>query len=217
MLILHGYWRSSAAYRVRIVLNLLDLTHEHRSVHLVKNGGEQHLDEYDALNPSHLVPTLEDKTRYEPVVITQSMAIIEYLVEVFGEGTLAGNSPLERALIRSLAQDICCDIHPLNNLRVVQHLGDVASFEAEEKATWMRHWMATGFSALEKKLEKSAGKFCVGNEVSLVDVCLIPQLYNAHRFGLSLDDYPTIAAIEKRCLALDAFANAVPEKQADAS
>lgn len=217
MLILHGYWRSSAAYRVRIVLNLLDLTHEHRSVHLVKNGGEQHLDDYDALNPSHLVPTLEDKTRYEPVVITQSMAIIEYLDEVFGESSLIGKSPLERALIRSLAQDICCDIHPLNNLRVVQHLGDVASFEAEDKAIWMRHWMTIGFSALEKKLAKSAGKFCVGNEVSLVDVCLIPQLYNAHRFGLSLDDYPTIAAIEKRCLALDAFANAVPEKQADAS
>ncbi|MCG7530058.1 maleylacetoacetate isomerase [Psychrobium sp. MM17-31] len=216
-MILHGYWRSSAAYRVRIVLNLLDLTHEHRSVHLVKNGGEQHLNDYDALNPSHLVPTLEDKTRYEPVVITQSMAIIEYLDEVFGESSLVGKSPLERALIRSLAQDICCDIHPLNNLRVVQHLGDVASFEAEDKATWMRHWMTTGFSALEKKLAKSAGKFCVGNEVSLVDVCLIPQLYNAHRFGLSLDDYPTIAAIEKRCLALDAFANAVPEKQADAS
>lgn len=217
MLILHGYWRSSAAYRVRIVLNLLGLTHEHRSVHLVNNGGEQHLEDYDALNPSHLVPTLEDKTRYEPVVVTQSMAIIEYLDEVFGECTLTGKSPLERALIRSLAQDICCDIHPLNNLRVVQHLGDVASFEAEDKANWMRHWMATGFSALEKKLAQSAGKFCVGNEISLVDVCLIPQLYNAHRFGLSLDDYPIIAAIEERCLAHEAFAGAVPEKQADAT
>ncbi|OIQ46945.1 MAG: maleylacetoacetate isomerase [Gammaproteobacteria bacterium MedPE] len=217
MLILHGYWRSSAAYRVRIVLNLLDLTHEHRSVHLVKNGGEQHSDDYDALNPSHLVPTLEDKTKYHPVIISQSMAIIEYLDEVFGDSCLIGRTAVERAQIRALAQDICCDIHPLNNLRVVQHLGDIASFEAAEKAQWMRHWMTIGFDALEQKLSQSAGTYCVGNELSLVDVCLIPQLYNAHRFGVSLAQYPTIAAIEKRCLALPAFADAVPEKQADAS
>lgn len=217
MLILHGYWRSSAAYRVRIVLNTLELTHEHKSVHLVKNGGEQHLAEYDALNPSNLVPTLEDKTRYEPVVITQSMAIIEYLDEVFGDGQLLGSTPIERALIRSLAQDICCDIHPINNLRVVQRLGDIADFDAEAKAAWMCYWMDTGFASLEKKLAKTAGKFCVGNEVTLVDVCLIPQLYNAHRFGLSLERYPIIAAIEQRCLALAAFADAVPERQADAN
>ncbi|MGB0898912.1 MAG: maleylacetoacetate isomerase [Psychrobium sp.] len=217
MLILHGYWRSSAAYRVRIVLNLLALTHEHKSVHLVKSGGEQHSAEYDALNPSHLVPTLEDNTRYEPVVVSQSMAIMEYLDEVFGERNLMGDNPVKRAHIRALTQDICCDIHPLNNLRVIQHLGDIASFEADDKAQWMRHWMATGFSALEKKLVKCAGQYCVGNELSLVDVCLIPQLYNAHRFGLSLEKYPTIAAIEQRCLAIPAFAQALPENQADAT
>jgi maleylacetoacetate isomerase len=217
MLILHGYWRSSAAYRVRIVLNALGLTHELHSVHLVKNGGEQHHADYEALNASHLVPTLVDKTRYAPVVITQSMAIIEYLVEIYGQGKLMGNSPIERAHIRALAQDICCDIHPINNLRVLQHLGEVASFDNDDKAQWMRHWMDVGFSALEKKLQHCSGVYCVGNELSLVDICLIPQLYNAHRFGLSLDKYPRIADIEKRCLQLPAFELAIPENQDDAS
>lgn len=217
MFILHGYWRSSAAYRVRIVLNILGLTHEHKSVHLVKNGGEQHIADYDALNPSHLVPTLVDKTRYEPVVITQSMAIIEYLIEIYGQNKLLGETPIERAHIRALAQDICCDIHPINNLRVMQHLGDVAHFDNNDKAHWMRHWMEVGFSALEKKLKSCSGVYCVGNELSLVDICLIPQLYNAHRFGLSLDKYPCIAEIEKRCLQLPAFERAIPENQDDAS
>lgn len=217
MLILHGYWRSSAAYRVRIVLNMLGLSHEHISVHLVKNGGEQHNDDYVALNPSHLVPTVVDKTRYQPVIISQSMAIIEYLAEVYGNNSLIGKTPIERALIRSLAQDICCDIHPLNNLRVIQHLDEVGDFSADDKATWMRHWMDVGFVSLEKKLTNCAGKYSVGNEISLVDVCLIPQLYNAHRFGLSLDKFPLIQAIEKRCLALSAFEAAIPENQMDAS
>jgi len=217
MLVLHGYWRSTAAYRVRIVLNALGLTHEHHSVHLVKNGGEQHQAIYEALNPSHLVPTLVDKTRYEPVIINQSMAIIEYLIEVYGPGKLLGNSPIERAHIRALAQDICCDIHPINNLRVVSHLADVANFDNDDKAQWMRHWMEVGFTALEKKLTNCAGTFCVGNELSLVDICLIPQLYNAHRFGLPLDKYPKILAIEKHCLQLPAFDIAIPENQPDAS
>jgi len=217
MIILHGYWRSSAAYRVRIVLNALGLTHEHQSVHLVKNGGEQHQEAYDELNPSHLVPTLVDKTRYEPVVISQSMAIIEYLIEVYGPGKLLGNSPIERAHIRALAQDICCDIHPINNLRVISHLGDIANFDNDDKAQWMRHWMDIGFTALEKKLAKCAGKFSVGNELSLVDICLIPQLYNAHRFGLPMDKYPKIMAIEQHCLQLPAFKLAIPENQPDAS
>ncbi|PKF59167.1 maleylacetoacetate isomerase [Alteromonadales bacterium alter-6D02] len=210
---LYGYWRSSAAYRVRIALNLLGLEHKHHSVHLVQDGGQQHHDDYVTLNPTHLVPTLID----DELILSQSLAIIEYLDEKYGSHQLLSSSLEKRAQIRALAQDIACDIHPLNNLRVVQHLGHQAEFNANDKAQWMNHWMGVGFKALESKLQQTAGQFCVGDKPTLADICLIPQMYNARRFSLDLSAFPTLERIEKNCLALSAFDLAVPENQADAS
>ncbi len=213
MITLHGYWRSSAAYRVRIALNLLQLEHQHQSVHLVKDGGQQHQAQYSELNASHLVPTLVDGD----VVLGQSMAIIEYLDESYGEHLLLPKEAMARAHVRSMAQDISCDVHPINNLRVMQHLSTIGDFSSDDKSAWMCHWMDVGFKALEIKLADSAGDFCFGDKPSLADICLIPQLYNAHRFGLSLVRFPIISRIERNCLALEAFKLAIPENQADAS
>jgi len=213
MIKLYGYWRSTAAYRVRIALNLLGIDFESISVHLVNQGGEQHHDTYDALNPAHLVPTLIDGE----VTLNQSLAIIEYLDEQYGSATLLPSDSAQRAIVRGMSQDIACDIHPLNNLRVVQHLGDVAAFEPSHKTAWMRHWMSVGFSALERRVSANKGDFCSGSSVSMADICLVAQLYNARRFELDLNNYPTLVAIEQRCLALQAFKDATPEAQPDAN
>lgn len=213
MIKLYGYWRSTAAYRVRIALNLLGLEYQSISVHLVKDGGEQHQQSYDAINPSHLVPTLIDGS----VELSQSLAIMEYLDECYGKQTLVPKEPAVRALARSISQDIACDIHPINNLRVVQHLGEVASFAQDDKARWMKHWMTVGFTAIERKLAASSQSFCIGSKVTIADICLVAQIYNARRFGVSMTPYPTIVAIEKNCLALEAFKLAAPELQDDAN
>jgi maleylacetoacetate isomerase len=211
---LFSYWRSSAAYRVRIGLNLKGLPHQITPVHLVREGGEQHSAAYAALNPQELVPTLRHGDR----VLQQSMAILEYLDEAFPATPLLPGDAQGRARVRALAQLVACDIHPLNNLRVMQYLERTLQASAEARTQWTLHWMAEGLAAMETLLAGHAatGTFCHGEQPGLADACLVPQLYNANRFGLDLAPYPTLQRIEAACLALPAFDAARPENQIDA-
>ena len=209
---LYGYWRSSAAYRVRIALNLKQLSYEQKSVHLVKNGGEQHSAKFQALNPSELVPVLVD----DDVRLNQSLSIIDYLDEQYPEMLLTPLDIDKRYLVKSMAQDIAIDIHPLNNLRVLQYLSKEFDIQESEKSTWYRHWIEIGFASLEKKLVETSGRYCVGDEVSLVDVCLVPQVYNAERFNIDISVYPNIARVTTSLRGLKAFHDAAPENQPDA-
>lgn len=210
---LYTYFRSSAAYRVRIALNLKGLKTDYRYVHLIKNGGEQHRPEYLALNPQGRVPTLVDDGH----VLTQSLAIIEYLEETHPEPPLLPKDALGRARVRALAQVIACDIHPINNQRILKYLDQELHADEAARTRWYRHWVIEGFTALEKLLDNPAtGKFCHGNQPTLADVCLVPQVFNAKRFSVDLAPFPTIQRINDHCLTLKAFANAAPEKQPDA-
>ncbi|KGY12665.1 maleylacetoacetate isomerase [Vibrio tubiashii] len=210
--ILYGYWRSSAAYRVRIALNLKGLDYQQRSVHLVKNGGEQHSPEFQRLNPNQLVPVLVDGD----MTLNQSLAIIDYLDDAYPEFKLTPEDRTCRYLVKALAQDIAIDIHPLNNLRVLQYLTGNLAADEEQKQHWYHHWIGQGFSALEQRLASCSGKYCVGDEVTLADVCLVPQVYNAKRFNLELGGYPNINRVTTSLNQLSAFQNAVPEVQPDA-
>lgn len=214
-IVLHTYWRSSAAYRVRIGLNLKGLPWQAHPVHLVRDGGEQHADAYRALNPQQLVPTLV----HDGQVLTQSLAILEYLDEAFPSLPLLPADVHGRARVRALAQLVACDIHPINNLRVMHYLERDLQVAADARTRWTLHWMAEGFAAMESMLSGSAdaGRFCHGDAPGLADACLVPQLYNAHRFGLDLEPYPTLRRIEDACLALPAFDAARPENQPDAA
>ncbi|KAF1014120.1 MAG: Maleylpyruvate isomerase [Stenotrophomonas maltophilia] len=214
-IVLHTYWRSSAAYRVRIGLALKGLAWQPRPVHLVRDGGEHHQPGYRALNPQQLVPTL----LHDGQVLTQSLAILEYLEERFPQVPLLPADAAGRARVRALAQLVACDIHPINNLRVMQYFGNTLQVPAEARAQWTTHWMAEGFAAMEALLAGSAdtGTFCHGERPGLADACLLPQLYNARRFDVDLAPYPTLRRIETACLALDAFQQARPESQADAA
>ena len=213
-LVLYTYWRSSAAYRVRIGLELKGLAWEGRPVHLVRDGGEQHAQAYAALNPQQLVPTL----LHDGHTLTQSLAILEYLDERFPQTPLLPADAVGRARVRALAQLVACDIHPINNLRVMQYLERSLQVPADARTQWTLHWMADGFAAMEAMLATSSdtGVFCHGDRPGLADICLLPQLYNAHRFGLDLAPYPTLRRIEAACQALDAFDRARPENQPDA-
>ena len=212
---LYSYWRSSAAYRVRIALNLKQLDHEIIPVHLVNDGGEQHREAYRALNPQAAVPTLLDGSR----VYRQSMAIIEYLDEAYpATAALLPSTARERARVRALAQVVACDIHPLNNLRVMQFLERDFSSPQVERQRWTQHWIIEGFRALESMLDDNAstGLYCDGDAPTLADLCLIPQVYNARRFDVDMTAFPVIARIEQQCLSLPAFDAARPENQPDA-
>ncbi|GAB3022393.1 maleylacetoacetate isomerase [Bowmanella dokdonensis] len=212
---LYGYWRSSASYRVRIALHLKDIPFEHQSVHLVRDGGEQHLRSYQGLNPSALVPTLVDED--EDIILNQSLAIIEYLDEKYDTGpALLPEHKLQRARVRALAYDVAADIQPLANLRVLQYLEREFDADAEGKAVWARYWIEKGFTGIEKRLQTTAGKYCFGFDLTLVDVCLVPQVYNALRFGVDMADYPLIQRIAENCNKLEAFSRAAPENQPDA-
>ncbi|WP_442683359.1 maleylacetoacetate isomerase [Stenotrophomonas sp. JC08] len=212
---LYSYWRSSAAYRVRIALNLKALDYAIEPVHLVRDGGQQHADDYAALNPQELVPTLRHGER----VLTQSLAILEYLDELWPEPALLPEDSDGRARVRALAQLVACDIHPLNNLRVLQFFDREWNVPQAERDLWTLHWMRVGFEAMEDLLVAApeTGRFCHGDSPGMADCCLVPQLFNARRFQLDLGPYPTLLRIEQACLALPAFDAARPENQPDAA
>jgi maleylacetoacetate isomerase len=209
---LYSYFRSSAAYRARIALNLKGLAYDYVPVHLRKD--EQRADAYRALNPQALVPALVD----ERGTFVQSLAIIEYLEERYPQPPLLPKSAEARARVRAIALAIACDIHPLDNLRVLQYLTRSLDVTEEEKDTWYRHWIDLGLTALESQIaaDPATGDFCHGATPTLADVCLVPQLANARRAAIPLDAYPTLVRIESACLALPAFVAAAPSRQPDA-
>ncbi len=211
---LYSYWRSSAAYRVRIGLGLKGLAYETLPIHLLRDGGEQHGEAFRKANPQGLVPALRHGDR----VLSQSLAILEYVDEVWPEQPLLPKSADERGRARSIALAIACDIHPLNNLRVLQYFEHTWEVPQPRREAWVRHWIEQGFAALESMLadDPMTGRFCIGDTPGLADCCLVPQVYNARRFGLDLSPYPTILRIEQACLALPAFKAAAPEAQPDA-
>lgn len=213
-LLLYTYFRSSAAFRVRIALNLKQLPYEAVAVHLLRNGGEQHQAAFKALNPEGLVPVLQDGE----ALLTQSMAIIEYLEECFPQPALLPSTPLERARVRALAHMIACDIHPLNNLRVLQYLTGRLQLDDNARDDWYRHWVAVGLEAVEAQLARSpdTGAFCHGDQPGMADCCLVPQIYNAQRWKCDLAPYPIIRRIVDSCMANDAFVQASPPNQFDA-
>lgn len=212
---LYSYWRSSASYRVRIALNLKGLPYELIPVNLVNGAGEQHSAEYRALNPQGLVPLLIDGER----VIRQSQAIVEYLDETYdGAAKLLPAIARDRARVRALAQMIACDIHPLNNTRVMKYLEHEFHAPPMERESWTRHWIDDGFRAIEALLANntSTGIYCEGDEPTLADIFLVPQVYNARRWSVDMSPYPIISRIDASCLSLEEFERARPENQPDA-
>lgn len=213
-LALYTYFRSSAAYRVRIALNLKGLNADHRFVHLLKDGGQQHSEVYRAINPQQLIPTLIDNGH----AIAQSLAIVEYLEETHPEPPLLPKGAFARARVRQIAYAVACDIHPVNNLRVLQQLKRNFAATEDQRAEWQKHWIALGFTAIESLLANApeTGVYCHGDAPSLADICLIPQMANARRVNLDLAPYPTLTRIEQSALANPAFAAAQPKEQRDA-
>jgi len=222
---LYSYFRSSAAYRVRIVLNLKQISYTIVPIHLVRNGGEQHSVEYLTVNPQGLLPSLditapnfdvvdpESKTQ----IITQSGAIIEYLEEAFPQPALLPINLTQRAYVRTLTQIIACDMHPVNNLRVLHYIEDIFDCDGTEKMIWYHHWLAKGFAAIEAQLaRKGSTHYCYDDQLTIADAYLIPQVYNALRFKLDMTPYPTINRIYQHCIQLPAFFDAAPEQQPDA-
>ncbi|MGF1776692.1 maleylacetoacetate isomerase [Vibrio nomapromontoriensis] len=214
---LYGYWRSSAAYRVRIGLNLKQLNYESISVHLVRNGGEQHDPQYREINASELVPVLVDGE----VQLNQSLVILQYLDETYPDVLLTPDQTPLRYQALAMAQDIAIEIHPLNNLRVQQYLERALACEQEAKMDWIHYWVHQGFSALEEKLHKHRqthgdSRYSLTDSPCIVDICLVPQVYNALRFAVDMSPYPLINSIVDACNQLPAFIDAMPENQADA-
>lgn len=210
MLKLYDYFRSSASFRVRIALNLKQLNYHIVPIHLTQNGGEHLTDNYHKVNPQQLVPSLSVDNQ----VITQSIAIIEFLEETYPKPALLPANSYERAIVRSYTQIIASDIHPLNNLRVLNYLTHDLNIDAERKDAWYKHWISAGLSTLEKMIEKHklSGDFCVGFVPSMADVCLIPQLFNARRFNCDITAYPNLLRIEANCKKISAFEYAYPKE-----
>jgi maleylacetoacetate isomerase len=209
---LYTYFRSSAAYRVRVALALKGLSYDAVRVHLMK--GEQYGAEYSAVNPQNLVPVLEDEGQR----LYQSLAIMQYIDETWPQPPLQPADRLGRARVRSLALLIACEIHPLNNPRVLNYLTGKLGVGEEQKLEWYHHWIKTGFSALEKRLagEPQTGRYCHGDTPGFADCVLVPQMANALRFKVDLAEFPTIRRINAACLELEAFKKAAPENQPDA-
>jgi len=205
--ILYDYFRSSAAYRVRIALNLKGVDYESRKVNLV--DGSQKSADYRARNPQGLVPTLE----IDGHVLTQSLAIIDYLDARFREPPLAPGDPADRAHVLAMALTVACDIHPLNNLRVLKYLSGVLEIDQPDRDNWYAHWIDEGLAALERLAAPGAGSFMFGDTPGLADILLVPQLYNARRFEIPLSHYPTLLRAEENAVRLDAFAAAHPDRQ----
>jgi len=212
MMKLYSYFRSSASFRVRIVLNLKQLPYDTVAVHLVKNGGEQHSSDYKALNPMAQVPTLENGAD----VLTQSGAICEYLNELQPEPALLPADLFERAWVRSICNLVACDIHPVNNLRILNYLTKTMGHDETEKMDWYRHWISQGFTALERQLESRAQSHSWGNTITMADVFVIPQVWNAMRFQCNLDPFPIVRRVYDQAMAHAAFEQATPARQPDA-
>lgn len=212
--ILHTYFRSSAAYRTRIAMSLKGLDAEHVFIHLNRNGGEQFGDAFKAINPHALVPVLSD----DGVQISQSLAIIEYLDEVYPQVPLLPSAPVDRAFVRQLSLGIACDIHPINNLRVLKYLTGSMGVSEEKKSEWIAHWITLGLEAIEAQIQQrgKVGAFCLGDTPTMADCCLVPQVFSAQRFNVDLSGCPTLTAIFNTCQALPAFAAAAPSRQPDA-
>jgi len=211
---LYTYFRSSAAYRVRIALNLKGLQYDAIPVHLLRGGGEQLQEQYRSINPSGLVPAFQD----DYITLTQSMAILEYLEDAHPQTPIMPKDATERARVRELAQIIACDIHPVNNLRVLRYLVQELGVSEEKKAEWYRHWLVGGLEVLEKHLARdpSAGPLCHGHTPTIADCCLVPQVFNAQRHGIDVSIYPNIARINAQCIEIPAFIAAHPSNQPDA-
>jgi maleylpyruvate isomerase len=208
---LYTYFRSSAAYRVRIALNLKGLSYEMVPIHLVKDGGRHRSAEYRSINPQMRVPAL---MLSNGEVLTQSLAIIDYLDEVYPQPPLHPADALARARVRAVAQLIACDIHPLNNTSALNYLKGTLGHDQATVDEWYRHWISVGFDAIETLLRP--GPYAFGASVTLADICLVPQVFNARRFGASLERYPKIVSVESACAKLEAFEQARPENQPDA-
>jgi maleylpyruvate isomerase len=215
MITLYNYFRSSAAYRVRIALNLKGIPYQNEFVHLTRGGGEQFSAAYRAKNPQQLIPALTDGTD----TLTQSLAIMEYVEEKYPQTPLmpAAGLYMERARVRALSLAVACDIHPLNNLRILKYLTKDLGLTEEQKSAWIARWIGDGFAALEAQLAQSphTGIFCHGNAPTIADCCLVPQVFSARRFSVDLTPYPTIVRIDAACNALPAFASAHPKQQPD--
>ena len=211
---LYSYFRSSASFRVRIALALKGLDYEYAPVHLLKGGGEQFSTGFMAINPAALVPVLDD----DGTVLTQSLAIIEYLDETRPQPPLLPGDAVGRARVRALALAIACEVHPLNNTRVLGYLSNTLGVTDEQRNAWYRHWVETGLASLEAMLARDprTGACCHGDVPTLADICLVPQVFNAQRFAARLDHVPTVMRIHEHCLTLPAFARSVPALQPDA-
>lgn len=207
---LYGYFRSSAAFRVRIALNLKGISSAQVSVHLLRDGGQQHDESYKAINPQELVPALA----HDGHTIAQSLAIIEYLDETHPQPPLLPKDPLARARVRALAELIACDIHPLNNTSPLRYLKNTMAQQQSAIDEWYRHWVVTGFEALEELM--TPGPFACGSEITMADLCLVPQVANARRLNVPLERFPKIVGVDRACIAIAAFDRARPENQPDA-
>lgn len=212
MYTLFGYWRSSASYRLRIALNLKGIPYDQEVVHLVRDGGEQHQASFRARNPHGLVPVLRADDRD----LTQSLAILEFLEERHPEPSLLPDSAFDRAWVRAVAQTIACEIHPLNNLRVLKYLVTELGASEDAKLGWYRHWVEQGLAVVEAHLARLPGDFSLGDRPGYLEACLVPQVYNARRFQCDLSQCPAMVALDGRCNELDAFREAAPERQPDA-
>jgi maleylacetoacetate isomerase len=213
---LYSYFRSSAAYRVRIAFNLKGLGHDTVSIHLQRDGGMHRKPAYRAINPQMRVPTLELESGER---IIQSLAIIEYLDEIHPQPPLLPRDPVERAQVRALAQLVACDIHPLNNLAPLRYLKNELGQDQSKIDAWYHHWVREGFDAIEEMIQTGPdgrGPYAYGTDVTLADICLVPQVANARRLKMPLEPYPKIVAVDAACAKLDAFAQARPENQPDA-
>lgn len=208
---LYSYWRSSAAYRIRIALALKGIDVNYLPISLINDGGEQHTRAYRQINPMALLPAI----RTNEHVLTQSVAILEYLEETHTQPALLPEDAISRAQIRAMVNLIACDIHPLNNLRVQHYLKNPLGLNQTAINDWYQHWVKLGFAGLETLLVQESGRYCFGDKLSLADVCLIPQVYNAKRFKVSLNDFPNIERIYDECNKLTAFIAAKPENQPD--